>query len=138
MTAAEELREPNSAWEALRRGWRKRCPHCGAGPIFARWNRPHPNCPACGYLFERDYGDVWWVLIVTDRIPVAIGIIFLYFGFRVSSLTVGVIFFGLLAIPLLLTMPRRQGLGIAAAYLSRRKWPDPEDVIPPLGTHGTR
>ena len=62
--------------EALRRGWSKHCPHCGKGPLFIGWNKPHRHCPVCGYLYERDYGDVWWVWIVTDRIPIGIGIVF--------------------------------------------------------------
>lgn len=47
--------------EAIRRGWSKRCPHCGKGALFIGWNKPYRHCPACGYLYERDYGDVWWV-----------------------------------------------------------------------------
>ena len=124
---------PLTPWEPIRRGWSKRCPHCGAGRIFIRWNTPHRHCPVCGYLFERDYGDVWWVLIVTDRIPIGIGIVFLYFGFRVTSWPVGVLFFGSLMVPLVLTIPRRYGLAFGITYLSRKRWPDPEDPMPPLG-----
>ena len=123
-------REPLTAWEAVRRGWSKRCPHCGVGPLFIRFNKPYRNCLVCGYLYERDYGDVWWVLIVTDRIPVGIGIVFVYFGFRVTSWQMGVAFFGSLMIPLLLTIPRRYGLAFAITYLSRKRWPDPEDPLP--------
>jgi uncharacterized protein (DUF983 family) len=119
------------SWEALRRGWSKRCPHCGQGPLFQGWNKPYQHCSVCGFLFERDYGDVWWVWIVTDRIPVAIGIVFLFFGFRVSSLWTGIVFFGALALPLLFTIPRRYGLAIAITYLIRRRWPDPKDSLPP-------
>ncbi len=61
--------------EAIRRGWSKHCPHCGKGALFVGWNKPHRHCPVCGYLYERDYGDVWWVWIVTDRIPIGIGIV---------------------------------------------------------------
>lgn len=122
-----------TAWNAIKRGWSKRCPHCGDGPIFKGWNKPHRHCPVCGYLYERDYGDVWWVFIITDRIPVAIGVIAVFFGFRVSSWRTGLFFFGLLAVPLLLTIPRRLGLGIALTYLGRRKWPDSEDPMPLLG-----
>jgi hypothetical protein len=75
--------------QAIRRGWSKHCPHCGKGPLFIGWNKPHRNCPVCGYLYERDYGDVWWVWIVTDRIPVGIGIVLLYFGFRVKTFWMG-------------------------------------------------
>ena len=125
-------REPLNAWEAIRRGWSKRCPHCGVGPLFIRWNKPYRNCPVCGYLFERDYGDVWPVLIVTDRIPIGIGIIFVYFGFRVENWRTGLIFFGSLMVPLVLTIPRRYGLAFAITYLSRKHWPDPNDAMPPL------
>lgn len=58
----------------MRRGWSKHCPHCGTGELFIGWNKSHRHCPVCGYLYERDCGDVWWVWIVTDRIPVGIGI----------------------------------------------------------------
>jgi hypothetical protein len=102
------------------------------GPLFIRWNTPYRNCPVCGYLYERDYGDVWWVLIVTDRIPIGIGIVFVYFGFRVTSWQMGVAFFGSLMIPLVLTIPRRYGLAFAITYLSRKRWPDPEDPMPLL------
>ena len=63
------------------------------------------------------YGDVWWVWIVTDRIPVGIGIVLLYFGFRVKTFWMGIFFFGSLSLPLLLTIPRRYGLAIAITYL---------------------
>ena len=128
-------RAPLTAWEAITRGWRKRCPHCGVGAIFVRWNRPYRNCPVCGYLYERDYGDVWWVLIVTDRIPIGIGIVCVYFGFRVRNWQTGVLFFGSLMVPLVLTIPRRYGLAFAITYLSRKRWPDPEDPLPPLPKH---
>jgi uncharacterized protein (DUF983 family) len=125
-------REPLNAWEALKRGWSKRCPHCGVGKVFIRFNKPYRHCPVCGYLFERDYGDVWWVLIVTDRIPLAIGIVFVYFGFRVTSWRMGLLFFGSLIVPLVLTIPRRYGLAFAITYLSRKRWPDSEDPMPEL------
>jgi len=102
------------------------------GPLFIRWNKPYRHCPVCGYLYERDYGDVWWVLIVTDRIPVGIGIVFVYFGFRVTSWQMGVVFFGSLLIPLVATIPRRYGLAFAITYLSRKRWPDPEDPLPSI------
>jgi hypothetical protein len=100
--------------------------------MFIRWNHPFRNCPVCGFLYERDYGDVWWVLIVTDRIPIGIGIIFVYFGFRVTTWQTGVLFFGSLMVPLILTIPRRYGLAFAITYLSRKKWPDTNDPLPPI------
>ena len=133
-TGTGSLRQPLNLREAVRRGWSKHCPHCGEGSLFIGWNKPHRHCPVCGYLYEKDYGDVWWVWIVTDRIPVAVGIIFVYFGFRVTNWKVGVLFFGSLLLPLVLTIPRRYGLAIAITYWIRRRWPQPEDRLPPLKT----
>ena len=114
-------------WQAIRRGWSKHCPHCGKGPLFIGWNKPHRNCPVCGYLYERDYGDVWWVWIVTDRIPVGIGIVLLYFGFRVKTFWMGVLFFGSLSLPLLLTIPAPVRAG------DRNHLPDSEAMAGPQG-----
>jgi uncharacterized protein (DUF983 family) len=124
--------QPLTLWSAITRGWSKRCPHCGRGALFIRWNKPFRHCPSCGFLYERDYGDVWWVWIVTDRIPIAIGIVFVYFGFRVASWKTGIWFFGALVLPLLITIPRRYGLAVAITYWIRRRWPDPDDRMPVL------
>jgi hypothetical protein len=94
--------------------------------------KAHQRCSVCGYVFERDYGDTWGFWIVTDRIPLAIGIIAVYFGFRVTSFALGLLFVAFLTIPLVATMPRRHGVAIALVYLSRRKFPDPNDPIPVL------
>ena len=59
-----------------------------------------------------------------------IGIALLYFGFRVRSFWMGVLFFGSLSLPLLLTIPRRYGLAIAITYLIRKRWPDSKDRFP--------
>ena len=60
-------------------------------------------------------------------------IVRLYFGFRVRSFWMGVVFFGSLSLPLLLTIPRRYGLAIAITYLIRKRWPDSKDNFPPIG-----
>ena len=116
-------------WQVIRRGWAKRCPHCGQGPVFVRWMTTHGRCPVCGYVYERDYGEAWGFWIVTDRIPLAVGIVAVYFGFRLTSFWVGVAFLAVMFVPLIWTMPRRYSLAIALSYLGRRKWPDhPDDV----------
>jgi uncharacterized protein (DUF983 family) len=38
------------------RGAAKRCASCGQGHLFTGWFRMAPNCPACGYRFEREEG----------------------------------------------------------------------------------
>ena len=48
-----------------------------------------------------------------DRIPIAIGILLIYFRFQVTHWSMGLLFFGGMAGPLVATMPHRQGVAIA-------------------------
>jgi uncharacterized protein (DUF983 family) len=115
----------------LGRGLRKRCPHCGKGNLFRRWIAMYDRCSECGLVYQRNHGDTWLFWIIGDRIPVGLGIVALYFGFRPSSAAGFALFFLAMVIPLVATMPRRQGLGVALNYLSRIYMPDPSDELPP-------
>lgn len=42
----------------LGRAVRRRCPRCGAGPVFGTWFRMVERCPGCGLRFERE-SDFW-------------------------------------------------------------------------------
>ena len=81
---------------------------------------------------ERDYGETWGVWIVTDRITLAVGIIAVYFGFRVTNFWIGLAFLAAMVVPLIWSMPRRHSLAIALVYLGRRTWPNPDDTLPVL------
>ncbi|HEU4522170.1 MAG TPA: DUF983 domain-containing protein [Thermoanaerobaculia bacterium] len=117
----------------LGRGLRRRCPRCGIGPLFRRGIQTFDRCSECGLLFERNYGDTWMFTIITDRIPIFIGIVVLYFGWRATGWLSATLFFVLMAVPLIATISHRQGLAIALDYLSRLHLPDPSDEI-----HGGR
>jgi|SRR5579885_1446425 len=114
---------------ALARGTAKRCPHCGIGPLFSGW-RHIDRCPACGLVFERNAGDTWFFTIIGDRLPVAIGIVLVYFGIARSHRLAGMAAFAVLIALLVWTSPNRWGAGIALHYLSRVFWPDPADPVP--------
>jgi uncharacterized protein (DUF983 family) len=40
----------------LARALRRRCPACGAGPLFKGWFEMRARCPGCDLLFEREEG----------------------------------------------------------------------------------
>ena len=115
---------------ALRRGLRKRCPHCGEGPLFSGWSHLE-RCSVCGLVFSRNPGDTWAFIIIGDRLPLAAMIVLIYFGVgrfhRVAGLTMLVV----LAALVVWTAPSRWGASIALHYLSRVYWPDPADPVPP-------
>jgi uncharacterized protein (DUF983 family) len=119
-----------SPWKALRNGLHQACPHCGHGRVVDGWLTARDRCPECGLVYERTAGDTWAFWIIGDRIPVAVGIAACYFGIRPHSLLEAAWFLGVLAVPLIATMPQRVGLVVALHYLSRCYWPDPDDPIP--------
>ena len=114
----------------LRRGLRKRCPHCGQGPLFSGW-RQLDCCTVCGLVFARNPGDTWAFTIIGDRLPIGAMIVLIYSGVVRSHRVLGLTLLVVLAALVILTAPNRWGAGIALHYLSRVYWPDPADLIPP-------
>ncbi len=120
------------ALTAIRRGLLKRCPHCGIGRIYTGWAHEEKQCAHCGLVYEPTEGDTWAFTIIGDRIPVAAGIIIVYFelGSRLGLPALVAVMAALGAL-LLWTTPNRWGLGVALLYLQRSRWPDPLDRLPP-------
>ena len=113
------IREPLSV--ILRRGLRRRCPRCGEGPLFRRGISAHDRCSACGLVYQPDRGDTWLFMIITDRLPIFLGIIMVYFGFHPQTLPAIIGFFALIALPLIATIRERQGLALALDYYVRTR-----------------
>lgn len=118
------------ARKALWRGWSRRCPHCGVGPLFAGWGRHLDQCSNCGLIYERNSGDTWAFTIIGDRIPIALLIVIIYFGVARQHPTLGFAVIAAATLVIVWTAPRRWGIGIALHYLSRVYFPDPADPIP--------
>ena len=106
--------------EAIWRGMRRRCPRCGQAPIFERWITVRDQCAHCGLRFEERAGDTWGFWVLLDRVFVAIPFVILLFGFATASLGLRLVLIGFLMVPLIATMPHRQGIAIAIDYLMRR------------------
>jgi uncharacterized protein (DUF983 family) len=115
---------------ALRRGFRKRCPHCGEGPLFSGWSQLE-RCSSCGLVFARNPCDTWAFTILGDRLPLGAIIVLIYFGVVRSHPVLGLAMEVVLVALLVWTAPNRWGAGIALHYLSRVYWPDPADPVPP-------
>jgi uncharacterized protein (DUF983 family) len=121
---------------ALRRGLRKRCPHCGEGRMFSGW-RQLERCSTCGLVFTRNPGDIWAFTILGDRLPIGAIVLVIYFGIVRSYPALGLTIMGVILALLVWTSPNRWGVGIALHYLSRAYWPDPADPIPPPHANGS-
>jgi uncharacterized protein (DUF983 family) len=113
----------------LKRGLRGRCPRCGEGALFRRRLETYERCSECNFLYQRNYGDTWIFIIITDRIPLLIGIVAIYFGFRATNWMTSLAFAVALLLPLFATLRPRQGLALALDYLSRVYLSDPSDEL---------
>ena len=118
-----------SARTVLSRGLRGKCPRCGEGELFAKWVKTKLRCDVCNLLYQRDYGDIWMFTNIMDRLPIFLGIIALFFGFRVTNVWSGVLFLSLMVIPMAATVKHRQGLALALDYLWRVRINDPADNV---------
>lgn len=98
-----------------------------------RWIRAFERCAQCGLRFQRNYGDTWFFLLITDRLPIGIGVAAVYFGFRATNWMYAGGFLVAMAVPMIATMRERQGLALALDYYSRVYLPDPSDDV-----HGGR
>jgi uncharacterized protein (DUF983 family) len=121
--------------DALARGWRRRCPRCGEGPLFRRWIETYERCSVCHLVYQRDHGNTLMFMIVTDRIPLLLGIAALYFGFRATNWVGHAAFLGLLAAPLLATLRQRQGLALALDYMAGLYMGESSSRPPSAGTN---
>jgi uncharacterized protein (DUF983 family) len=109
----------------LWRGWRRRCPHCGAGKIYKGWLEMHDRCPHCDFKYLADQGDLWAYLVVIDRAVFLFPLVVLIY-FRLNNPT-SVWFYvsaALVLFGLIYTFPHRNGLGLGCDYYFRRHWGD--------------
>ncbi len=115
----------------LARGLRRRCPHCGRGPLFAKWFTLHERCRVCGLKIEHKPGDTWALWLIGDRVFIAVLIVAVFLVFRSSSWAFAGVMLAVVGVPLVATMPHRMGVCLAADYLSRLWWGDPSELPPP-------
>jgi uncharacterized protein (DUF983 family) len=110
----------NSILLVLSRGWQRRCPRCGEGALFRRRLEVNERCSSCDLVYQPDHGDTLMFMMITDRIPIFLGFIAVYFaGFRSSSGPVTAGFLIALLAPVIATLRQRQGLALALVYLSQ-------------------
>jgi uncharacterized protein (DUF983 family) len=67
----------------LGRALRLRCPPCGRGRLFRGWFTVLPRCPVCGFGFERDEREDYWLgafllnFLVTETLFAVLGAVVL-------------------------------------------------------------
>ena len=71
------LREKRDVWQALKRGFRGRCPRCGEGKLFRAFLKVNNACSACGQDFTPHRADdlpAYLVIVIVGHIVVPLAL----------------------------------------------------------------
>lgn len=75
------LEEHRPLWQSMRRGWRRRCPACGSGPLMDGYLKVRDDCPVCEEELHHQRADdgpaYLTILAVTHIVGPFIGIVYL-------------------------------------------------------------
>ena len=126
------MREPIPNLKTLlARGWRKKCPQCGKGPIYVKWLKLHERCSSCGLEYLPNQGDLWGPLLILDRLLFIVPFIVLfYFHVWHPGRMVYYVFGTVMILAFVFTLPNRNAMSLAVDYMIRRKSGDLQDNEP--------
>lgn len=106
---------------ALLRGWRRRCPNCGAGPMMRGYLTVRDACPVCGeelHHHRADDGPAYLTILIVGHLLAPL-LLFVYTKFRPEPLVMAVGFtIGTVAVSLYL-LPRLKGALVALQWANR-------------------
>ncbi len=126
--ASPEEPEERPIGQALRRGWRRRCPACGAGPMLKGYLKVRDHCPVCGedlHHHRADDGPAYLTILIVGHIMAPLIFAF-YVAYRPEPLVMAAIFsVGTVALSLFL-LPRLKGIFVAVQWAKRMHGFSPE------------
>ena len=106
---------------ALLRGWRRRCPNCGSGPILKGYLKVRDSCPVCHEPLHHqraDDGPAYLTILIVGHLMAPL-ILVVFTKFRPDPMTLAVVFsVGTVALSLYL-LPRIKGAMIALQWAKR-------------------
>lgn len=106
---------------ALLRGWRRRCPNCGAGPMLRGYLKVRDACPVCGeelHHHRADDGPAYMTILIVGHLLAPV-LLFTFMKWRPEPLVMAVGFtIGTVALSLYL-LPRLKGALVALQWANR-------------------
>ena len=102
-------------WQALRRGWRRRCPGCGQGPLLTGYLTVRAACPICReelHHHRADDGPAYLTMLIVGHLMAPL-LLYAFMRWRPEPLVLFSIFaVGCVALSLYL-LPRLKGAIVA-------------------------
>ncbi|HHS89416.1 MAG TPA: DUF983 domain-containing protein [Rhodobacteraceae bacterium] len=106
---------------AMWRGWRRRCPNCGAGPLLKGYLKVRDECPVCREELchhRADDGPAYLTILIVGHI-MAPSLMWAFVRFRPDPLVLATIFtIGCVALSLYL-LPRLKGMIVGIQWAKR-------------------
>lgn len=123
--------------QAVLRGWRRRCPNCGAGPLLRGYLTLRSACPVCGeelHHARADDGPAYLTILIVGHLMAPL-ILWAFVEFRPEPLTLAAVFsVGTVGLSLFL-LPRLKGVMVGLQWAKRMHGfggtrADPADAAP--------
>jgi uncharacterized protein (DUF983 family) len=106
---------------ALMRGWRRRCPNCGAGPMLKGYLAVRDACPVCGEALHHqraDDGPAYLTILIVGHLLAPV-LLFVFTTWRPDPMPLAVGFsIATVALSLYL-LPRLKGAMVALQWAKR-------------------
>lgn len=103
---------------AMLRGWRRRCPACGAGPMLRGYLKVRDHCPVCDEALHHqraDDGPAYLTILIVGHLMAPL-ILVAFTKYRPDPLTLATLFsVGTVALSLYL-LPRLKGVLVAIQW----------------------
>jgi uncharacterized protein (DUF983 family) len=113
--------EERAVKPALMRGWRRRCPACGQGPMMRGYLSVRDTCPGCGEALHHhraDDGPAYLTILIVGHL-LAPALLWSFVRFRPDPLTLAAVFsVGTVALSLFL-LPRLKGALVGLQWAKR-------------------
>ncbi|WP_434614208.1 DUF983 domain-containing protein [Tabrizicola sp. M-4] len=117
----EDLLEDRPLRQAMLRGWRRRCPCCGSGPMLRGYLKVREICPVCGEALHHqraDDGPAYLTILIVGHLMAPI-ILWAFTRYRPDPLVLASVFsVGTVALSLYL-LPRLKGALVAVQWAKR-------------------
>lgn len=115
LDAAED---PRPTWPAIRKGWRRKCPNCGSGPLMQGYLTVRKTCPVCReelHHHRADDGPAYLTILIVGHVMAPL-LLAVFEMWRPEPLVLFTIFaVGCVALSLYL-LPRLKGVIVAIQW----------------------
>jgi uncharacterized protein (DUF983 family) len=113
--------EERPFWPSVLRGWKRRCPGCGAGPMLKGYLKVRDRCPVCGEALHHhraDDGPAYLTILIVGHLMAPL-ILWAFTAYRPEPLVLAAVFsVGTVALSLYL-LPRLKGAIVAIQWAKR-------------------